>query len=185
MKPNDDLLDTLLELQNLDRVARSGYQLRGVSRPESVAEHGWHLAFLIWALAPEVEGVDVGRALELALVHDVAEVRTGDLPMTAARYLPAGTKAAAERAAFAELMAPCGERARDRFAEYQAQTTAEARLVKACDKLQLLLKVATYQSWGEGALDEFWRHRGNFPSDEFPAVAELAARLEERFGGAS
>lgn len=182
MKPNSDLLETLLELQNLDRVERSGYQLRGVSRPESVSEHGWHLVFVIWAVAPAVDGVDIARAIEIALLHDVAEVRTGDLPMTAQRYLPAGAKAAAESAAFAELMAPCGERAARLFAEYQAQESREARLVKACDKLQLLVKVATYQSWGEGALDEFWRHQGNFPSDEFPPVAELAERLKARFG---
>ena len=104
--------------------------------------------------------------------------------MTAARYLPDGAKATAENAAFAELMAPCGDRARELFAEYQEQATPEARLVKACDKLQLLLKVATYQGWGEGGgLGEFWRHPGNFPSDEFPAVAELAARLKSRFAG--
>ena len=75
MKPNEDLLETLLELQNLDRVARSGYELRGVSRPESVAEHGWHLAFLVWAVAPAIDSVDVARAIEIALIHDVAEVR--------------------------------------------------------------------------------------------------------------
>ena len=117
MKPNEDLLETLLELQNLDRVARSGYQLRGVSRPESVAEHGWHLAFLVWAVAPAIDGVDVARAIEIALIHDVAEVRTGDLPKTAARYLSPGAKAEAERAAFGELLAPCGDCGRALFAE--------------------------------------------------------------------
>lgn len=182
MKLNQDLLQTLLELQNLDRVPRTGYQLRGVADPESVTEHGWHLLFLVWAVAPEIEEIDTLRAIEIALVHDVAEVRTGDLPMTASRYLPAGAKTEAESAAFSELMAPLGERARELFSEYQAQTSPEARLVKACDKLQLLLKVAVYQGWGEGGLDEFWRHEGNFPGDEFAPVAELAARLEKRFG---
>lgn len=182
MKRNEDLLETLLELQSLDRVPRMGYLLRGVSRPESVSEHGWQLAFLVWAVTPQIDGVDPLRAIELALLHDVAEVRTGDLPLTASHYLPLGAKARAEASAFAELMAPCGDRARRLFAEYQEQSSREARLVKACDKLQLLVKVAAYQSWGEGALDEFWRHEGNYPSDEFPPVAELAAELRERFG---
>ena len=57
-----------------------------------------------------------------------------------------------------------------------------ARLVKACDTLQLLVKVAAYQSWSEGALDEFWRHEGNYPSDEFAPVAELAEKLRAQFG---
>ena len=67
MKENDSLLDALLELQALDRVPRTGYALRGVSNPESIAEHGFHLAVLIWALAPRVPGVDLGRALSVDL----------------------------------------------------------------------------------------------------------------------
>jgi putative hydrolase of HD superfamily len=108
LEPNLSLLDSLLELQALDRLPRTGYALRGVSDPESIAEHGFHLAVLIWALAPDVPEIDLGRALELALVHDLAEIRIGDLPRTAGRYLPVGAKAAAESAALAELMAPLG-----------------------------------------------------------------------------
>ena len=51
MKSNQTLLDTLLELQGLDRVPRTGYALRGVDNPESVSEHSWHVTFLAWTLA--------------------------------------------------------------------------------------------------------------------------------------
>jgi len=44
MGPNSDLLDLLLEVQNLDRIPRLGYLLSGVSDPESVSEHTWHVA---------------------------------------------------------------------------------------------------------------------------------------------
>ncbi len=119
MDANPTLLDSLLELQALDRVPRAGYQLRGVDDPESVTEHGWHLLLLLWAVAPEVAGIDLGRALELALVHDLAEIRIGDLPRTAARYLPDGAKEEAEAAALGEVMAPLGDRAPALFAEYR------------------------------------------------------------------
>ena len=173
MRANESLLELFLELQNLDRVPRMGYALRGVPAAESVAEHSLHVALLVWALAPRTPGVDRLRALELALVHDLAELRTGDLPMTAARYLPAGAKQAAESAVLTEMLAPVGPRAAELVAELARRDTPEARFVKACDKLQLMLKVSAYERAGVGVLEEFWEHEANFPDAEFPAVREV------------
>ncbi|HEX2254715.1 MAG TPA: HD family hydrolase [Thermoanaerobaculia bacterium] len=185
MRPNDTLLDLLLELQALDRVPRAGYVLRGVPEPESVTEHSWHVLFLVWTLGRRIaEGnaeLDAERAVEIALVHDLAELRVGDLPRTAARYFPAGAKNAAETAAMGEILAPLPERARELYAEYQAGETAEARLVKACDKLQLMLKVSVYERWGTGGgLEEFWDNPDNFPDGGFEPVRELFDALRER-----
>jgi putative hydrolase of HD superfamily len=182
MRRNETLLDLLLEMQALDRVPRMGYLLRGVSDAESVAEHSWHVAFLVWALAPRIPEVDAARALEIALVHDLAELRIGDLPRLTARYFPAGAKAAAESAVIAEVLAPLGDRAQALYAEYQAGASPEARLVKACDKLQLMLKVAVYERWGEGGLSEFWGNPDNFPDGGFAAVRELFEELRRRRG---
>jgi putative hydrolase of HD superfamily len=181
---NASLLDALLELQILDRVPRSGWMLRGVHDPESVSEHSWHVVVLVWALGPGVPGLDLGRALELAIVHDLAEVRLGDLPRTAARYLPDGAKHAAEEEALRELLAPLGERAATLYADYRSKASPEARFVAACDKLQLMLKVTLYERWGAAGLGEFWQNPENFPSAEFTPVAELFAALRAARGGA-
>ena len=180
MKANQTLLDVLLELQMLDRIPRSGYVLRGVANPESVSEHVFHVVFLVWTLGPGIEGLDVGRAVEIALVHDLAELRIGDLPRTSSHYFPEGAKKAAEAAAMADVLAPLPERALRLYEEYQQATTPEARLVKACDKLQLMLKVAVYERWGTGALAEFWDNPENFPDGGFPVVRELFEELRAR-----
>lgn len=177
MEANERLLDLLLELQVLDRVPRAGFMLRGVPEAESVSEHCWHVVFLVWALGGEIDEVDTFRAVEIALVHDLAELRVGDLPRTAAKYLPQGAKNEAETAAIAEVLAPLPARSRALYAEYQAGETPEARLVKACDKLQLMLKVAVYERWGAGGLAEFWDNPDNFPDGGFAPVAELFAEL--------
>jgi putative hydrolase of HD superfamily len=184
MGPNATLLDLLLELQALDRVPRSGYVLRGVAEPESVTEHSWHVLFLVWSLGACIPGIDLPRAVEIALVHDLAELRIGDLPRTSSHYFPAGAKKAAEAAAMADVLAPLPARARELYDEYQAASTPEAKLVKACDKLQLMLKVAVYERWGQGALAEFWDNPDNFPDGGFPAVAELFEELRARRGKA-
>lgn len=180
MKRNESLVDVLLELQALDRVPRMGFALRGVADSESVAEHSFHVATIVWMLAVEEPGIDALRALELALLHDVAEVRTGDIPLTAARYLPAGAKHSAERQALEELLAPMAERAGPLAEEIAAQVSPEARFVKACDKLQLMLKVTVYEHAGTGSLAEFWQNEVNFPSTEFPSVAHLFDALREK-----
>lgn len=180
MQANETLLDLLLEVQLLDRIPRSGYVLRGVAHPESVTEHSWHVLLLVWALGPKVPGVDVGRAIEIALVHDLAELRIGDLPRTAGRYFPAGAKKEAEAAAMDDVLAPLPARSRELYAEYQEGASPAARLVKACDKLQLMLKVAVYESWGTGALAEFWDNPDNFPELGIEPVAELFAELRRR-----
>lgn len=180
MKANSSLLDMFLEVQTLDSIPRAGYVLRGVAEPESVTEHSWHVLFLVWSLGARCEGVDVGRAMEIALLHDLAELRIGDLPRTSSHYFPAGAKRAAEAAAMADVVAPLPARARDLFEEYQRGETPEARLVKACDKLQLMIKVAVYERWGTGALAEFWDNPENFPDGGFPAVRELFEELRTR-----
>jgi putative hydrolase of HD superfamily len=181
MEANRSLLDMLLELERLDRVPRSGFALRGVPDGESVAEHSWHVAVLVWALAPRVPGLDAERATAMALVHDIAEVRLGDLPMTAARYLGAAGKAGAEQAAMRELTAPLGRRAVELLEDYESAGSLEARLVRACDKLQLMLKVALYESSGATGLSEFWVNSDNFPAAGIEAVDALVAELRTRF----
>ena len=180
MKANRTLLDLFLEVQMLDRIPRAGYVLRGVAEPESVTEHVWHVLFLVWTLGPRIDGIDVGKAVEIALVHDLAELRIGDLPRTSSHYFPEGAKKAAEAAAMADVLAPLPPHVLALYDEYQQGTSPEARLVKACDKLQLMLKVAVYERWGTGALAEFWDNPDNFPDGGFPAVRELFEELRAR-----
>ena len=174
---NSTVLELLLELQTLDRIPRSGYFLRGVSDCESIAEHTLHLALLVWLLAAEEPTVDRSRAVELALMHDLAELRIGDLPRTATAYLPAEAKHEAERRAAADILAPADPRAKELYDEYDRGESTEARFVKACDKLQLMIKVTVYEGWGNRGLAEFWENPANFPPSDFSSVERLFGEL--------
>ena len=180
MRPNGELLDLLLEVQNLDRIPRIGYALSGVSDPESVSEHTLHVAFLVWVLGDHIPDLDRLRALEIAMVHDLAELRIGDFPRTASRYLPEGAKPAAEAAAIDEILAPLTPRMRALWEEYRNAETLEARLVKSCDKLQMMLKVYLYESQGSRGLARFWDNPENFPDGGFPLIEQLFKQLKER-----
>ena len=70
-----------MQLATLDRLPRTGWALRGVPAPESIAGHALAVAHLVLTLAPEVEPpLRLDRALAMALVHDAPEAWTGDLP---------------------------------------------------------------------------------------------------------
>jgi len=183
--PTTSLTELLLELQTLDRVPRSGYVLRGVPDAESVSEHCFQLAMTVWLLAAEEPQVDRARAVELALVHDLAEARIGDLPRTAAGYFAPGAKHEAERRAVEHLLAPADAGCLDRYREYEGQATAEARFVKECDRLQLLLKTTVYERWGARGLDEIVARSAALADSEFASVRRRYAELElARAGGA-
>ena len=52
--------------------------------------------------------------------------------------------------------------------------------MRACDKLQLMIKVTVYESWGHRGLAEFWGNPANFPKSEFTSIQTLFQSLQER-----
>ena len=159
------MISVLLELQRLKRLDRAGWVLRGQSPgAESVAAHSYGVALASMLLADEVRArgveVDAERVLRLALLHDLAEVRTGDLPRTAARYYGAEARARAERAAFGDIVSELGARRSAEYdalhEEYEDRASLEARLVKAADIIDLLAQALTFERAGVRGLDEFW-----------------------------
>ena len=102
MEASAALRAVLLEALALKALPRAGWLHAGVEQPESVAAHSWGVAWLVLALCPE--GVDLGRALAIAVVHDLAEVRVGDI--TPRDGVAPDEKAAREQAALRALVAP-------------------------------------------------------------------------------
>lgn len=181
--PDPDPLPSLLELLVLDRLPRTGWILRGVAEPESVAGHVLGTAHVALALAPRVEPpLDLGRALAMTLVHDAPEARTGDLPRIGARHLPAGAKEAMEDAVAADLLAGLGPASRAAWDEYRAAETREARFVKLCDGLQLGVRLLGYARSGQGGLEEFRAGLERLDAREFPPAEDLRTRLLEALG---
>src|ERR1044072_1161465 len=102
------MLSTLIELQRLKRLDRTGWVLRGFANgTESVAAHSFGVSVTAMLLADEVQlqgvKVDVEKVLRLALQHDGAEARVGDMPRTATMYFGAAARKQDETAAVYDL----------------------------------------------------------------------------------
>jgi putative hydrolases of HD superfamily len=159
------MLPILADLQRLKRLDRTGWVLRGLAPgAESVAAHSFGVSFVAMLLADEVKArgveLNVERVLRLALLHDLAEARTGDMPRTMAKYYGAEARRVAEGAAFADLIAGLDERLREEYgalhAEYEERGSLESRLVKAADIVDLLAQALAFERAGARELDEFW-----------------------------
>lgn len=138
----DLLRARLREVLALKRLPRAGWVREGVASPESVAAHSWGVAWLVLALAPAA--IDRGRALAIAVLHDLAEVRVGDI--TPLDGVGPADKRRREEAAMDGLLGGLlrAEEMRQLWLEYEEQSSPEGRLVKACDRLDMALQAQLY-----------------------------------------
>ena len=143
-KALEGVLRFLADAGALKDTLRSGWTDGG--RRESTAEHSWRLALWVLALEPWLEGLDVQAMLRMAILHDLGEAVTGDVPATEQRG-DQRSRQAAEQAALVQLTAPLPPRAgaalREAAAAYDAAETAEAQMMKGLDKLETLLQHAS------------------------------------------
>jgi len=147
-------LQFFMEADRLKGVERRNWLADG-SRRENTAEHSWHLGIAAMIFAGcATEPVDLGRAVCMALVHDIVEIDAGDTFAYDTSVLN-DTKQEREQAAadrlFGILPASVGEFFRQLWDEYEAGDTAEARYVMAVDRVApMLLNMAEGGSaWNE------------------------------------
>ena len=177
------MLKTLIELQRLKRLDRTGWTLRGLPNgTESVASHSFGVSVTAMMLADEIRSrgleLDMDRVLRMALLHDWAETRVGDMPRTATHYFGADARKVAEAQAFADIVAEAGGAAAEYqrlYDDYERRDSTEARIVKAADVIDLLVQAYALERAGAKGLDEFWDVAVD-ADFELPTIAHAVVR---------
>lgn len=143
----------LLELLRLKDLPRAGWLRVGLDQPESVASHSWGVAWLVLALCPA--NLDRGKALAMATIHDVAEVRVGDI--TPHDGVPAAEKSARELAVLRRLVRPFehADELESLWLQFEEGASAEGRFVRACDRLDMALQAQHYRDQSAVDTSEF------------------------------
>jgi putative hydrolase of HD superfamily len=162
-----DDLDALLVALALKDESRTGWDLRGVRDPESVAAHSWGVAYLTLLYADEA-GVDRDRALRMAVLHDVGEAVVGDVATRVdpdRQSMGMEEKERREREAIEDLLGPFDGDLRDLWEEYEARDSPDARFVKDADLVDMCLQALHYEREG--------RYDPDAENDEFEAFDDL------------
>jgi putative hydrolase of HD superfamily len=143
MRRLDEQIGFVTEAGKLKSVLRQT-QLAGLGRRENSAEHSWHLAIMVLALAEYAPaGADLGKVLAMVLIHDLVEVDAGDLFLYASaaeqERQDAAERLAAERI-FALLPDDQGAEFRQLWDEFTERCTPAAKFARAIDRLQPMLE---------------------------------------------
>ena len=132
----------LNEADRLKSVLRATTLIDG-SRRENSGEHSWHLTLYAMVLADQAgPGVDIGRVIQMLVLHDLVEIDVGDVPIHSAGGLAHGstdTIAAEHRAAdriFGLLPPDPGQRFCALWDEFEATETPDAVFAKSLDRVQ-------------------------------------------------
>ena len=173
------VLHAWFEMSQLKHLFRQGWLRAGLPRQqcESVAEHSLGVAFLTLLLADEyVPGVNANRAVRMALLHDLGEARVGDL--TPHDGVASSDKHQRERDAVREILSGL-PRSADYLAlweDYEAGASAEARLVKQADRLEMALQATVYRAQAGLSVEDFFNSARAAIRD--PQLQALLAELE-------
>lgn len=182
------VLNFMEEVGKLKTIPRSGWIIRGMKNPESIAEHCYRTTLLAMILADILNtqdiAVNVEKVMRLALLHDIAESQVGDIPYPAMRFIANEVKENAERAAILSLVEPfgaLGQQYADLWDEFENGTTLEGRLVRAADKLEMMIQVAEYEHVGYQSLGDFWVNMAAYPGFRFsPFIQQIIDLLYQR-----
>jgi len=138
------IADLLFEVRMLKDLNRTGYAFLGAGE-ESIAEHCFSTAFLCLVMARLEPGVDAEKLISMALVHDAAEARTGDLNYVHKQY-----NTVDEPHAVSDLIHGL-EWAKDipeLIEEFNQGETREAQLANDADQLSLMLELKKLKDLG-------------------------------------
>jgi putative hydrolase of HD superfamily len=144
------------ELDKLKRIQRQTW-LTDKSRKENAAEHSWHIAVMALVLSEyaPVDDLDIGRVMQMLLVHDIVEIDAGDTfcydQAAVARQADKEEEAAARL--FSLLPPDQAALFQGLREEFEDGRTPEARLAHSLDRLQPILN--NYHTDGQS-----WRANG-------------------------
>jgi len=143
----------IVEIDELKQVFRKTVLIKDC-RQENDAEHSWHLAMMVILLSEYSNiGIDLLRAVKMALIHDIVEIEVGDTFCYDVHDRE--EKTLREREAVSRIFGILPEIQVNEFRllweEFERMETPEARFAAAVDRLQPL--ILNYNTKGHAWLE--------------------------------
>ena len=182
------ILSFIEEIGILKSLPRTGWLIHGIKNGESIADHCYRMTLLSMVLADTLVAkgmkLDTEKVMRLSLLHEIAEARIGDIPFTTLTYIPEEVKETGERKAVTSMLEKFGSIGKwyqELWEEFEQNETIEAKLVRAADKLELMIQVLEYEKLGYQSLNQFWENDWNQRGfDISPLIQEIMELLTKK-----
>lgn len=186
--PSPERVEAVLRLlrrsDNLEALPRTGYVISRVPNPESIAAHTWGVCLVANLLVDLIlerdapPALDRAAVLEMAMLHDIAEATTTDIPSPVKRFVGREVLKDGERRAAAALFEGLPGRYMALWSRCEDGACLESRVVHAADRIQMMVKVLQYEAAGLGDLRRFWAKGYNFNDAGLPEARALLERIQ-------
>ena len=131
------MVKLIFEAAMLKRTCRTGYAFLG-SGQENVAAHSFSTAFIAMLLGRMVPEADMERLVQMAVLHDLPEARTGDANGVHKLYVTRDEKSAFRDAVDGSMFA---RDMLDLYRDFEEGASLEAKLVRDADQLDMLISL--------------------------------------------
>jgi putative hydrolase of HD superfamily len=163
-----DFIEFAKIIGRLKRTPRTGWKMRKVKNPESVADHSFRTTLLGMVLS-DLEKLDTEKIMRMLLLHDIAESATGDIT-SIKKYKNISKFRKLEEKAIEKILSKLSKKLSkmylDLWNEMEDCKTKEAKFCNDMDKLEMMLQAFDYEIEDKGnrkRLEPFWNWDKNFP----------------------
>lgn len=144
---NKKLIEFLSEIGKLKNIDRKGWVVSNVKNVESVADHNFRTILMTLVIGKNRD-IDLFKAIKMAVIHDIAESKIGDLIEWNNYEITEEEKHKKEKKAMKKLTSLLdseGKEYLDLWLEMEKCESKEAKFVKAMDKLEMVLQAYEYE----------------------------------------
>ena len=139
----------------------------------NLAEHHFRVFWIAMIIAAGEKNADTGKIAKLALLHDIAESRTGDVDYIARQYVIRN-----EELAIQDILSDTSieEEFLALMKEYEERVSPESRIVKDADNLDVDFELVEQDASSGNALRKQWKDMRSFVAKE-KLYTETAKKL--------
>ncbi|MCX6739156.1 MAG: HD domain-containing protein [Candidatus Parcubacteria bacterium] len=169
------IVDFLFELGHLRFTPRTGWQQLGIKDPQNDAEHTVRTAQIAFVLASMEGHKNPCHCATVALFHDIAEIRTGDMNKISKRYNQTD-----ENLADSEQVAnlgKVGENVTIVKKEFLEGKTYASKIAKDADRLELMFTAKELMKQGYPDAEQFFL--SGFVGMETESAKQVAEELRD------
>ena len=161
-----EILEFYLKAIKLKQITRRGWVQKGISNAESVADHTFGVCVLSLLYAM-IYGLDVKKVLIMALFHDIAETKIGDI--TPLDDFPIEEKQKLEDTETQKILLEI-DKTNDLYKlwiDFEHKLSDEGKLVKQIDKLEVALQALIYEKEQNIDFSDFFTSVSQFIDSEY------------------